>query len=406
MRPSETSCGRAWLSNFDVTDVATATVLIDSLRFLRLSALRSKLQQSLDGAIDAGSIPLPAFVVPERSLERLGIAKADRATAVAWKDFLPGAPLSVTPGSDGFVGMVLRDYVRAGGADTSSDGRWISPDADIEALRTARCRSIVILTDYVGTGAQAETLAAAIARHPTIRSWRSLHRVEIHVAAVVAQQSGIKRLDESRSVDAVHEIEAAPSIWTSFKDSDAQRAIVELCHTYSRKQKLALGFGESGGLVVTERGAPNNLPSIFIQQSQGWRALFPDRTVPQSFALELATYRPSESLKELAQRIGQVRLGRNERLESLRRSSRELLHALTLASDGPLDTRALAESTGRDVNEAAAYLATLQNWGFVEEAGRITADGRRELVEHKRGRRRTTAHLQGSSSPYYPLGLR
>jgi predicted transcriptional regulator len=61
---------------------------------------------------------------------------------------------------------------------------------------------------------------------------------------------------------------------------------------------------------------------------------------------------------------------------------------------------------GIDVQEADAYLGTLRDWGFVNESGRITDDGRRELDEHKRGRRRTTAYLQGSSKSYYPLGLR
>lgn len=406
MRPSETTCGQAWLSNFHATDVTTATLLIDSLRFLNLSELRTKLQQFLDAAIDSGSIPLPALVVPERSLGCFRIAWADRANAVAWRDFSPGAPLSATPGSDGFVGMVLRDYVRAGLPRASSDGRLISPDAEIEALRAAKCRSIVILTDYVGTGAQAEALAGAIARNPSIRSWRSLHLIEIHVAAVAAQLSGIERLGESRAIDGVHQVEAAPSISTSFKDSDAQRAVIEFCRTYSRKRRLALGFGDSGGLMVTERGAPNNLPAIFIQRGQDWQPLFPNRTVPQSFALELGTYRPSESLTALAQRVGQLRLGRNERLESRRQSTRALLHALVFASDGATDARALAESMGRDIEAAAAYLMALQNWNFVDETGRITEDGRRELAEHKRGRRRTTAHLQGSSDPYYPLGLR
>jgi len=246
----------------------------------------------------------------------------------------------------------------------------------------------------------------AIARHPTIRSWRSLHLVEIHVAAVAAQRSGAERLEQNRFVDAVHEIEAAPSIWTTFKDAGAQRAVVELCRTYRRAGRPALGFGQSGGLLVTERSAPNNLPAILIQKAPGWVALFPDRTVPQTFVVELGTYRPSESLQALAQRVGQIRLGRNERLETLRRSSHNLLRVLVSTSHGATDARAIAESVGKDVHETAAHLVALQDWGFVDEAGRITADGRRELVENKRGRRRTTARLQGSSDPYYPLGLR
>ena len=406
MRPSETTEGQAWLSNFHRTDVDTATLLIDSLRVLGLSTLRAKLQQLLDEAADTGSIELPAFVVPERNLAYFGIPEPDRATAVAWRDFLPGAPLSVTPGSDGFVGMVLRDYARADGSCGLSNGRWITADADIDALRAARCRSIVILTDFVGTGQQAEAFAGTIARNRTVNSWRSLHLVAVHVAAVAGQQSGVARLRESSYVDAVHIIESAPTTWTKFPDTDLQDAVVNMCRTYSLERNLALGYGESGGLLTTERNAPDNLPTILIQQTQSWKALFADRKMPRKFVQQLGDYRPSEHLEALAERVGQLRLGRNDRLQSMRQSSRTLLSALTMASEAAVDPLALAESLGIDVQEADAYLGTLREWGFIADSGSITSDGRRELAEYKRGRRRTTAYLQGSSESYYPLGLR
>jgi hypothetical protein len=406
MRPSETADGQAWLGNFHRADVETATLVIDSLRVLGLSTLQIKLQQLLDEAAENGSIEFPAFVVPERNLGHFGIAEPDQATAVAWRDFLPGADLSVTPGSDGFVGMVLRDYARADGSRRLSNGRWIAADANIDALRAARCRSIVILTDFVGTGQQAEAFAGTIARNRTVNSWRSLHLVAVHVAAVAGQQSGVARLRESSYVDAVHIIESAPTIWTKFPDSDLQGAVVDLCRTYGLERNLALGYGESGGLLTTERNAPDNLPSIFIQQTQGWKALFADRKMPRKFVQELGDYRPSEHLEALAERVGQLRLGRNERLQSMRQSSRTLLSALTMASEAAVGPLALAESLGIDVQEADAYLGALRDWGFIDDSGRITSGGRRELSEHKRGRRRTTAYLQGSSESYYPLGLR
>jgi hypothetical protein len=296
MRPSETADGQAWLGNFHRADVATATLLIDSLRVLGLSTLQTKLRQLLDEAAENGSIEFPAFVVPERNLGHFGIREPDRASAVAWDDFLPGAPLSVTPGSDGFVGMVLRDYAPADGFRRPSVSRWIAADADIHTLRAARCRSIVILTDFVGTGQQAEAFARTIARNRTVNSWRSLHLVAVHVAAVAGQQAGVDRLRESRYVDAVHVIESAPTIWTKFSDTDLQDAVVDLCRTYARKRSLALGYGESGGLLTTERNAPDNLPAVFIQQAQSWKALFADRKMPLSFVQELGDYRPSEHL--------------------------------------------------------------------------------------------------------------
>jgi hypothetical protein len=405
MKPSATAHGQAWLRNFHQADTATATLLIDSLRVLSLSALQIKLRQLLDDASETGAIEFPAFVVPERSLRHFRIAEKDRKRAVAWRDFLPGAPLKVTPGSDGFVGMILRDYARAGTSSGPSNNRWIAANADIEELRAVRCRSIVILTDFVGTGHQAEDFAGAIARNRTVNSWRSLDLVAVHVATVAGQQSGVAHLRESRYVDAVHVIESAPTIWTRLPNS-LQDAAADLCRRYGLKQYPALGYDESGGLLTTERSAPDNLPAIFLQQTESWGALFADRKMPSSFVQELGDYRPSEHLEALAERVGQLRLGQNERLRSMRESSRQLLAALTMTSQSATDPLAAAESMGVDVQAAEAYLGTLRDWGFVDQGGRITNDGRRELAEHKRGQRRTTANLRGSSDPYYPLGLR
>ena len=407
----------------------TATVLLDSLRFLSLSEIHTKLRGFLDRAFQDEAIPFPALVVPERNLrsyEKLASRfrdlqqrdddspEADRvewsefaSSVVAWQDFLPGDGLKVaTAGSDAFVAMVLARYSPNGGQTLSIDCRWIAPDASIDDLRRVRCRSLVVLTDYVASGNQSDSLASAIARNPSIRSWRSLHLVEIHIAAIAAQPSGVERLKASKAVDSVHTVEVAPSIWTTIKDPDAQKAVVELCRSYASKSKLALGYDEAGGLLATERRAPNNLPRVFIQEGRDWKPLFPKREVPRDFVEQLRDYRPSEDLQASALRVGQLRLGRNERIQSLRKASRVLLQALALVNGGAIDAMDIAEPMGVDVHEAAAYLATLQAWGLVDPTSRITEDGRRELVAGKRGRRWTTAHLEGASEPYYPLALR
>jgi hypothetical protein len=429
MRPSETRRGQAWLTNFHQADVETATVLLDSLRFLSLNEIHTKLRDFLDRALHDKTIPFPALILPERNLrsyDELAVrfqglrdpsddsADADTvewsefaSSVVAWQDFLPGDGLKIaTAGSDAFVGMVLARYSPTDGHTLSADRRWIMPHASIDDLRGIRCRSVVVLADYVASGRQSESLASAIARNPTIRSWRSLHLVSIHVAAIAAQQSGVERLKASKAVDSVHTVEVAPSIWTTIRDADAQNTVVELCRSYAKKARLALGYDDAGGLLVTERRAPNNLPGVFIQDARDWKPLFPRREVPQDFVDQLRDYRPSEDLQTSALRVGQIRLGQNERVQSLRKASRVLLQALALVNAGAIEAIDIAEPMGVDVHEAAAYLATLQDWGLVDQTGQISDDGRRELAAGKRGRRWTTAHLEGSSEPYYPLALR
>lgn len=405
--PSETTCGQDWLSNFHPIDLPVAQALVDSLRFVTLSTLSSALKQLLERLVAEGAITPPVLVLPERGLKNFGISKNEEASAVAWRDFAPGDPLSVTPGSDGLVGMVYRDYARAGDGRSAVNGPWIAPDASIDDLRIACCRSIVLLTDFVGTGEQIDTLAGAVARHSTITSWRSLHLIDVHVATFAAQPSGIARLAESRAVDLVHSIEVGPTFETAFPDRIVREAVADLCRTECRiKRQWALGYGGSGGLFVTERNAPNNTPAILWQETESWKPLFPRRTVPPRFAVELGEYRTGESLEELATSVGQLRIGRNERLASMRKSSRDLLQALVSTSRSPVAVSTLSARIGIDQASATALLKALRNLGFIDDADRITDEGRAELDAHKRGLRRTTAGLRGSRDVYYPRSLR
>src|SRR3954452_8952232 len=85
MRPRETLSGREWLANFPETDVPAATLLLDGLRFVTLSALRDGLVSTLSGLLQAGSIEPPVLVLPERGLGDFVIgerAEAPEAAAV------------------------------------------------------------------------------------------------------------------------------------------------------------------------------------------------------------------------------------------------------------------------------------------------------------------------------------
>jgi hypothetical protein len=148
------------------------------------------------------------------------------------------------------------------------------------------------------------------------------------------------------------------------------------------------------------------LPAVFTQGGRGWVPLFPKRTIPPAFAEQLREYQLSESLAELAERVGQLRLGRNERLSYMRPESEELLRALLLIARGFRPPAALAAELAIEVSTAEALVASLRQLGLVDETGRVTGTGRRELNAQKRRLRRTTADLEGSDAAYYPQSLR
>lgn len=407
MKPSETEVGQAWLGNFDGADLVAATVLLDSLRFVSLSRLRQGLHSHLEELIGEGSVKSPMIAYPERSMEDFEIPVERRARAVAFEDFDPASPIAITPGSEAFVAMVLRDLPGMKDAGRAKGTPWVAPDAGVEGMRERRCRSLLVVTDYMGTGSQVLDLVRAFGRNRTIRSWLSYNWIEIHVVAYASSPEAIERVSGNKHVSGVSVVEAAPTFATASWSADLREAIAGLCRLKCGvAQKWALGYRESGGLFVTERGAPNNLPAICWQDPRRWTPLFERRIVPTGFARQLDDYRSGEPLPDLAERLGQLRLGRNQRLANMRKSSTIFLKALILLNKGPRDVPTLAAELGLDAGDAGALVQGLEQLGFIDGKGAITTSGRAEIAANKRGLRRTTVPLSGSSDPYYPHSLR
>jgi len=405
MKPSETPSGQLWLANFSEPDLPAATVLLDSLRFVDLQTLYNALLSKLQDLQQKGKIGTPALALPERKLKELEEGKPlNKKTAVAYVDFHPGAKVDVTSGSEGFIGGILRNFAEAGTDIPNSP--WVAPDAPLEKLRERRCRSIVLVTDYCGTGSQALTLASALARNKTIKSWRSLKLITIHVLAFAASSSALERLDASPAVDAVHTVEVASTFDTAPWTEEIREAIEDLCLRESRVRTWHLGYEGSGGLLVTGRRAPNNLPAVFWQRGAGWSPLFPKRNVQPEVANELAGYQPTEPLPNLAARVGQLRIGRNERLAYMRPASRDLLKILLSIRRSRKTPAKLSAELGIPLDRMKQLLGGLVNLGFLDHQHRITAEGQREITAQKRALRRTAAGLQGSDAPYYPHSLK
>lgn len=402
MKPSQTTAGQRWLKNFDDYDAPAATLLIDSLRFVTLSGLRDGLFTTLLDLAATKTFESPAVVLPERSL------RDQSADPVAYGNFDPGGDIDVTGGSEAFVGTVLRDLpgIRRLGADAEAD--WIPPSADLDELRERECRSIVVVTDYIGTGRQILTFIEALTRNKTIRSWRSYRMIKIFAVAFAASPSGLEHVRGARSVSGAWVVEPTATFEQAPWTQTERDAIVELCEAKCRlSPRFALGYNESRGLFVTERGAPNNLPAILWQEVGGWAPLFRERTVETDFARSVGDYRPGrDSLRGLAERVGQQRMGRNERLDNMRLKSSSILRALIQLNRGQRTPETLYAELAVDSREGEALLGFLRAMKFVEEDGKITQRGREEIAANKRGLRRTTAGIIGSDDPYYPFSLR
>jgi NAD(P)-dependent dehydrogenase (short-subunit alcohol dehydrogenase family) len=62
-------------------------------------------------------------------------------------------------------------------------------------MRAARCRTILLVDDFSGSGDQIIRFWRGFKAHPTLRSWLSYHRIACHVAVFAATQVARKKLE-------------------------------------------------------------------------------------------------------------------------------------------------------------------------------------------------------------------
>ena len=204
---------------------------------------------------------------------------------------------------------MIRDLLRA--PPNVAKRSWLPPTATLDSLRQQGCRSIVIVTDYSGSGTQLWNYAKTLVRHPTIRSWRSGGLLRIHAVAFAASPAAFNMLQRPRApFDNLWAVEAAPTFWDQPWTTNMRISIEQLCYRYTNRahRREALGYKLSRGLFAAESGAPNNLPFILRRSGGTWRPFFDGRTVSPELVSELGDYAPEFDTERLIASTGQVRL--------------------------------------------------------------------------------------------------
>ncbi len=400
IKPSETARGRAWLTNFLVEDRPAAELLLDSLEFVRTSTMRPALHTLLERLADSGEIEQPAVLASALSMEDLRLGTARPVAYTTGFETLAVA-LDPTPGSEALVGNLIRDLLRM-------DKGWLHPSTGLHELQAKRCRSIIIVTDWAGSGTQLRNYALTLTRHPTIRSWRSGGFLRVYGVAYAATQAAQASVQEEvAAVDRLWMVRVAPS----FADrpwSPADRVRVEaLCSRYGRGRSDALAFRGSRSLFATDLTAPNNLPAVLRFPSKNrWQSFFEGRTVPPDLVAELGDYSGDVTFAEVVSGAGQTRLATVGPAKHSRRQSGRLLEVLALLGRRPQSSIELAAAMMLDIAEVDGLIGPLRILGLIDEHRRVTPTGRAELQAGKQAVRGVKLILDGSSEPYYPASMR
>lgn len=400
--PSTTGPGQRWLGNFNPEDKSIARLLLDSLRVVSASEIRSGLTRLLIEQMDAAEPGVPTLLLPVRDTS--DFATDTKGVPVAYRDFDPALKMSSEPGSEGIIANICRDIRR----DHSKKKFVFAASSGLETLRNKRIRRIVFVSDYAGSGQQVLSYIRSFLRSPTIRSWRSYGWTTIDVFLFAISRSARILIMKSGLVDNLHFVETAQHFSTAkWSESELER-VIALCRQYASKPTNALGWKDSRGLFVLQHTVPNNLPIVLLQtsgpsyQNDGqWSPMFPKRSISPQLQVQLSGYNPAVTTGPLED-MGDAKPS----LTSPTHINPLLFALLGALVSGSRIRPVLLENLSVSIFQLEAMITTLIKLQLIDDSLRPTDLGRTELRRAGYSPRKVTFRLAERSDPYYPQQLR
>ena len=397
MKLSKTTKAVDWLEQFDADDRAAAVALLDAVRFVPGGTVIAGVRRSIERLITDNPSRSPLAVVPVISREDMRpIVDVDEdAPLTVFDEFDPAQLVDNEPGSEALIAQLVRE-IRRGAAG----GSFVDSPLTLRAMEDAEVRTLLCVTDYIGSGRQVLEYLATWYRHPTIKSWRSFGWLRIEVVAYAATTAGKRVVEASPLVDLLDVIEIAPAL-ARLSNIPAGEKMIEVCRLYAKRGGLGtpLGYRNSAGLFASSSSVPNNLPAILIRRSNRWNPFFEGRTVPAILSDEIGDQHPDVNVPQELEDAGQVRLAARHRDGHLDRPWQEHIAMLGLL---PRADDELAISLGLDVPAVTRIRASLEHFALIDASGALTESGRRALSSHRRQPRRIATTLVPDPSPYYP----
>lgn len=401
MELSDTPRGRRWLSNFHVSEEASARLLLNSIELVGQDDLRAGLTDVI--ARLSMTAPTPIALVPARELAK------GQAYFPPGRDSQPRMLLSSSfPGSEAIVANILTGVRRAG----ENSGPYVAAPS-LKNMRKALCRTILIVDDFSGSGDRIVRFFEGVKRHRTVRSWLSYGKVEFRVAVYAATQVALRRLARVFSPDRVHVHTICPTFASREWGEDERDRVVALCRKYksSAIEAPALGYGETGGLMAMSHSAPNNLPVVLWQMhragSPGWEPFFCDKAVPADIQSYFGMTDEERRRQSALKRLGQTRLAGTdwEQLDAV--ETQNMLLTLAALARRRRERTAVAELTGLTLVQVNDAINACLSFQLIDRSLHLTDSGLAELRHAKSVRLpQDEWTLQGSDEPYYPRSLR
>jgi hypothetical protein len=354
--------------------------------------------QNLVGAL-AASIPNPIALVPVRELgptqTYYGKSRNAKPKILLSESF---------PGSEAIVANIAGGLRR----QEKNSGPFVASPS-LANLRAARCRSILFLDDYSGSGDRIGTFYEKFRKHKTLRSWESYGLIKYHVATFAMTRNAYRRLTKVFGNDQVHVVKFCPTFESQNWDFADLFAVEELCREFARKEEFALGYENSRALLAFSHTAPNNLPAILWQmRPRFWQPFFMEKAIPADLLLIFGQIGGIQRINATFEQLGQIRLSKGSWDGITSEQLQTVLLVLAAINRKPRNEIVVTELTGLFNHVVRQTLLFCRKLNLVAPNSlRLTDAGRSELARAKTivlPTQKLTLH--GSTEPYYPRSLR
>jgi hypothetical protein len=277
-----------------------------------------------------------------------------------------GKPHARETGSEGLIATLITSMARA-----HPDRFLDHPGPD--ALRKHRIRTYAVVTDFIGSGRRACANLEGAWQIESFKSWRSLGRLSFAVIAYSGTLAGVGEVKRHRARPEVRLHRGCPVV-NNIAPQDVER-VVELCERYAPRNlpedRTALGYGDSGTLMVFDHGIPNNAPLLLHTAKPHWVPLFPRRSSAVFDALKGPTLRRTEIDRSLTN-LRQARLTRAPRFHGLAEDEQDLMLVLTALKRRQRWPLAVSARTGLSILQVESLIERAQRDGYLDTACRPT----------------------------------
>jgi hypothetical protein len=392
-----TARGADWLNQFDDSDRPLARDFLAALTLVSHNEFERALTRILVREAAAFSGPIALFAVREMSrTEPYFFQEQDKVDAVG-----EGSDL----GSEARIAAIIRNLTR------SEPEKYLNHPT-ITCMREKRCRGVLIVDDFIGSGKRVSDFFASMWLSPTLRSWCSLHFISMLAIAYSATNVGHRTVEKLPTSPKVRVERDCPTFHEMPWPRAMRQRMLDFLIRYGQRTsrpRTSLGFKSGAAALVFEHGCPNNCPSILWapkSKKSEWAPLFPERSIlpdeASAFPPEIARKDPVLAMIQ----AGQQRLSASRALFAPGPISPSALMILALAARGIRRRAALAHATGLPTVECGRLLERCIQENLLTPTLRVTTRGAAELQHARRSKTLPDTLPSRGVDDYYPKTLR